>query len=826
MLAHLRLSLRILQKNWSTSTLAILVMGIGLALTITMLTQLNGILWSQPTAIVGKDLQVLRLNDLEQGPRSQVAYRLVEAQAVAEEASSFEYLTLSQNWFPGFSNPDGSELAQRVIAARVEPEFFSITGVMPFLGAPFSPEDLSLEAAPKAIISYRMWERHYGRSQSVIGESVILNGNAFTISGIMPEGFHFPSTHDLWLPAQWDQWMGRPWSAQPQVNVMGILATGVDKETAQTEVDGILARFAERHPEIGERRVSSDFQSFNEAFVSEQQNRLLWIMLAFAVMVLTISCANVSNLVMAQTAKRSRELALRTALGADRSALIRQVMTDGFMICFFGVWVGFALAKIGIHLIWRFYEINPFQPYWWHMRIEWPIWLGTAGFMILATIGSSLLPALRASSVDCMHVLKDDSRTSSGLYLGRLANLLTTFQIGLSASLLLTAVVMIMALITLRESRRPFDEDAVLTVHMRTNTSFGYATKVEVDQFARRFKERAETIDGIDLVGTTNSFNVINPPFRVLNIGDQPTEADQQPQRALTHIISPDYLPVLGIQMIEGRNFRDTDVEDGLAVCLVSRSLAERFWPGESALGKQIQSPDPQAVPQRWRGVFSPNDTWMTVIGVVPDLEPEPVLGETPLEGELFIPSTQILDRNQQFVMRGHGDMHRHIPAIEAILRELDPNNSPKTPVQTIGDVVALQQSGFSLLTNIFSVFGGVSLFLAFAGLYSVVNFGANLRTREFGVRMALGAQLRHILGHVIKPVFWQIIPGALLGILTGYLILTQFLQQALRVNELPMGWVSYGVVIGTILAACLLASGIPAFRAAKVDPMVALRED
>ncbi len=825
LLANLRLSFRTLTKDWSNSLMAVIVMGIGLGLSLTMLTQINGVLWSKPAA-AGSDLQVLLQRDLERGPTSRLPYTLLEAQTLAAEVQSFDGIAIFQDWFPAFSNPNGTELAQRVVAARVDSSLFGLCGVRPLLGSMFTPDDQVPGADTKAIISHDMWQRHYGGEASALGQDVILNGRPFTIIGVMPEGFRFPSTHDLWLPAPWAQWQGRPWNAQPQVRVIGRLKPGVSNQSAETEINGIIARFAETHPEIGERRVASDLEAFNDAFVSTTQNRLLWLMLGFALMVLAISCANVSNLVMARTARRSGELAVRSALGASRGALVGHVLVEGLVICLGGIVVGLGLAYWGAGLIWDFYAANSFRPYWWHMDIDWRMWISAAGFMIVATFGSSLIPALRASRVDTITVLKDDMRTSSGIYVGRLARTLTTLQIALSGALLVTATMMIFTLRELQTRERSYDPDAVLTVHLRTNTSFNYETKADVDAFVRRFKDRAEAINGIDLVATTNSFNFLGIPRREVRFASLERDPEAPPERVDTQIVSPDYFDVLRIQPLQGRVFSEHDVEEGMPVCLVSQRFAQHYWPRENPIGQQLQSPDPQAVPQRWRGVFEENTTWMTVVGVVPDIAPAPVLGEEPSRGELFLPSTQILDRNQQLMMRGSGDLHRHIPAIEALLRELDPHNSPKTPVHTVGDVLLIQLRMLTLLTNIFTIFGVSALLLAFAGLYSVVSFSTRMRTREFGVRVALGAQLGHIISHVLKPIAWQVVPGTLIGLAVGYAFVTVYLPSALNFDELPQGLPAYSGVLLLTTLACLSAALVPAWRAARADPVKALRAD
>lgn len=815
--SDLRHTLNLIRRQYASSSFAILVMSIGLGVALTVFTFVNGVLWSEIGVKAEDELLHVEWNDRE-GLRN-IRIRLYEFQAFRSEASSFKQIAAFNGNFPAFHNPNGEAFTERYRGAQITPNFFTTIGQKPLHGEDFRPEDADLDAELKIIISHRVWEEQFDLDPAAIGSTILINGNPTVVIGIMPKGFAFPGSQDLWFPQEWRNLESNPLNRHPSLSIIATLKEGAALERAQTELDTIAKRLASEHPKENELKTSVEIKPYYLEVVGSGFRSMMLIMLAFAVVVLLVACANVSNLIMARAAKRASELSIRSALGASRSRILYQVMLDGFVICGISSAFGLALAFAGTKRIWS--EVSVYDlPYWWHMNIDANVVIATLGFMFLASTLSSLIPALRASRPNNYEILKDDSRTSSNLYIGALSKALTGFQILLSTALLLTALVMVFLGREVRNRPWPIDAEHSLAIPIRMNSSAGFESEESVYQFYEQFQRQMVGQMGVEHVGWTNAWGGIYSPQEQFEIEGELYEKEDDRPNTIFNIVSQSYFEVFDVQPVIGRLFRKTDTKDNQLVCVVNKPWVEAYLDGKDPIGKRIKiftRGNPWEEKQE--------DPWLTIVGVVPNLEPPPLPGqEYSNYAEVFVPFQQRFNRGLHIVMSGRGDPHLWIPTARKLLRDLAPNLAPQGEIRTLRETIDFGNAGINVITTLYGVFGIAALVMAFIGLYSVINFMTTQRTREIGIRMALGADLAKVLQLILKQAALIIGIGFTLGMGLGH-----FLSDIVKDNfwdSWPIDYSAYGAVAIVILLACALALIIPSSRAARLDPSKALRTE
>lgn len=791
-----RLALRMIAGKPGMSALAIVALALGIGLTTVMFSIVNGVLlrglpfdeaeriyhFSRLPVATGRD-QKGSLHDYVDWAQRQHAF---------EPLSAFRTLTMN------VVGPDG--VAARYSGSAVTANTFRTLRARPALGRDFRDEDGRTGAEPVAIIGDKVWLERFDRADAAIGASLRVNGTPTTVIGVMPPRFGFPESQELWLVLVADAPPAARASSQ-EASIIGRLRHDVALSQARAEMSTIARQLESEFPETN-TGMGVLVQPYLEEFISAQPRRILTAMMVAVLGVLLIACANVANLVLARAADRTREVAVRTALGASRIRVIRQMLAEVLVLAVAGAALGLGIAYVGVDLFMRaIADTQP--PFWIDVHLDRTVLLFVTGVTVLATVASGLLPAWRTSRADLAAVMKDEGRSTS-LRLGRMSRVLVVAEMAVSFGLLVASALVIQSIVNVGRRDIGFDASHVWR-GMVTLTDAEYPTDDRRRQFTDALLTRLQALPGIQGVAVSTYM----PPqgtTTAIKFSGQTYENDRAYPRARTVTVSPGFFATLGVG-VEGRVFDARDREDAPSVAIVSRAFVKKFFPG-GALG------------QSFGLARGDRQEWRTIVGVAPDLA---VAHLTPDEAPetFFLPMAQAPANVFSIVLRTAGPPLQITAAARQAVLAVDPN----LPVWRVNSLEqALYDSNWPLRVfgSLFTAFGGAALFLATVGLYGVMAFSVSRRTQEVGVRMAMGARGRDVLAMVLRQGLVQVTIGMLLGVGLGAALGSA--MSALLVSVSPYDARIFlgvaAVLTATAVAACL----VPARRAAGLDPMVALR--
>ena len=807
LLQTLRFSIRALRRSPGLSAVAILALALGIGLTTTMYSIVHGALRDLPFEEADRLLHLER-NQPSEGIDS-MEVTLHDYVDWREQQSSFEDLAA---FYTGTANLAGAEGSpERYDGAFMTANAFGLLRARPALGRTFAPDEVGPEAPATVILGHRVWRDRFRGDPGVLGRSVRINGEPTVVIGVMPEGFRFPVDQDLWLPLRLDPG-GVPRGEGTTLEVFGRLAPGVGVEQARTEISAIARRLAEAYPETNEG-IGAVVKPYTLEFIGQDAVDLLYTMLVAVFGVLLIACANVTNLLLARTALRSREVAVRTALGAGRLRVIGGILTEALVLAAAGAVLGLSLAAAGVELFDRAIQSTD-PPYWLAFGIDLQVAAFVVGLTMVATLLSGFLPALQASGSRVGEVLKDETRGASSFRLGRLARGLVVAEIALACGLLVATGLMVKSVVELRTHDHGFPIDGVFTARIGLFES-DYPTAEDRARFFEELRRRLEERPRVQAVGLTTALPVLGAGRDRFALAGETYEEGSLP-RARRVTVSPGFFETFGVRPVAGRVFSDVDRRDARAVALVNRPFAERYFPGESPIGRQLRLGAPPSDGSADPGEGEP---WRTIVGVVPDMGLGDIQGEDP-EG-IYVPLAQDDVRFASLVARSESDPMALAPAVREVVTGLDPY-LPIYWVRTMTGAVQQIYWFVDVFGTIFAVFGVSGLLLAVIGLYGVMAFSVQRRTHEVGIRMALGADSGTILGLMIRQGAIQLAIGITLGLGLA-LALARGIRLLLYGVE-PWDPGIFASIAAVLLVTGLLAAALPARRAAVVDPAVALR--
>lgn len=721
----------------------------------------------------------------------------------------------------GSYNLTGLDQPERVDAAKVSSSFFPLFGAQPMLGRVFTAEEDEPGQPPAVILNNGFWRRRFGSDPTVVGRSMTLNGNLYTVVGVMPPDFALNKevliavsgiqNADLLLPMPMNE-QARSDRAHEDYNIYGRLKPGVTVEQAKADLALVAGRmkqdFPENYPPNG--GLTIDAVPLLEQVVGDVR-LALYVLLGAVGFVLLTACANVANLLLVRASIRQKEIAVRTAVGASRARVVRQLLTESVLLSLAGGLAGVAVAYVAIMAM---RVLGPGTlPRIAEIGLDGRVLAFTFVVSLLTGVVFGLAPALRSSQVDLNGVLKDGGRTSVGggaFGLGhqKLRRLLIVSEIALSLMLLIGAGLLIRSYQRVSNADPGFDPNNVLSLRLALpNTK--YNSPELVTGFYRQLNERVAALPGVESVGTNYLL-----PLSSSAVGWEPIEVDgyvppNQDDMIISNarFISPGYLTTMRIALIEGRDFDDRDVKGAEEVCIVNRQFAERFWPNESPIGKRVQ-----------RGSA---EVWRTVVGVVADEKEYNPDAEPPIT--LYHPINQISPGSRYLVARTASNPSAMAASIAREIHALDPD-LPVFDVATMEQRLldSLARRRFSML--LLGALGAIALVLAAVGIYGVMAFSVDQRTHEIGIRMALGARRFDILGMVLRQALVLVALGVAAG-LAGAYVVTRVMSSLLFEVSATDG-LTFGLVPLVLAGIALVASSIPARRATRVDPMVALRHE
>ena len=792
-LQDVRYGIRSLRRSPGTLVAGSFALALGIGLTTTMFSVIYGLLikglpYDDPSRIA-----VVKFID----PTRPGVDALVPVADIAKyraQQRSFEYLG---GYAMATVNVSGGDRPDRVAAARVTTGVLEMTAVHPSLGRTLGAADVAPGAPPTAVLSNAVWRDRFGGDSAAVGRAIRVDGRPHTVVGVMPPGFEFPATTKVWLPLETN---GAPASPGPGASLIGRLRPDVGYDNVNAEFKELARQLAAARPaEDSAMRIA--VLPFVRASVNPRIYTLLYAMLGAVLLVLLVACANVANLLLDRAVNRSREIGIRTALGASRLAVMRQSLVESGILALIAAGLGVAVAQFGITLFNHAVVNVPAPVFWMDIRLH-PAVLGfVVAVAVVASLVSGLLPAIQSSRLDVAAILKDETHGTSSLRVGRLSRAIVVAQIAVSSAVLLASGFITRSIVTLRNVDPRFETRGIMTARVTlatTDTSRQRAFFEALQRELDKLPEAPGAYLGTGLPGP----GWIAP--RVTIEGETyRRERDHPVARVLG--VTPGFFKTFGVQVVRGREIAATDRAGTEAVALVSESFVRRVLKGRDPLGMRLR-------------LSSDSTTWLTVVGVVPTLFSSAI--EDPWPAEVLTSFAQRRGiASASLAFRSGGDA----VALRRIVAAIDPE-VPVYGVRSMTDVMAEPLLFFNVFATMFVVFGVAALALSAIGLYAVMTFSVSRRSREMGIRLALGATAGAVLRMIVRQGARQTALGMAIGFLAGF-ALVRGIAAALfgvRPND-PFVMAAVAVVLGgSAMVACL----VPARRATRVDPVVALRSE
>ncbi len=822
-----RVGLRMLFKEKSFCFLATLVLALGIGGATTQFTVVNAI--------------VLRGFSFPH-PEQLVSVGLIDPKATAQNnnfgngqipaAQDYEDLKAAQKSFSmmaGYLSGSTINISyknnpQRYTGGYVTEDFFKIVGVSPVLGRDFTAEDNKPGAEKTVILGDEIWRRDFNADPNIIGQGVRVNGKAATIVGVMPAGFKFPFSEELWTPLynefpvtpRGDLRLGANNNAPA---VIGRLKPDVTLDQVNAEFVGLARHLAEDNPKTNQNFTSAIVQPLLNAFTGVQLRQTVWAMLVAVILVLLIACVNVMNMQFGRAALRAKELAIRGALGATRWRLVRQMLTESLVVAVFGTVAGIVLANWSVDMLARAVSAAPFPPpYWWHFTIDGRVLAFTLIITLVATIASGLVPAFLSARANAAEIMKEGGRGNSNRLVNVITRILVVGQIALTAALLIAATLQIKSIRNQTKLDYGYDENAVYAARMALMEG-AYPTQDARSEFFRKTLRSLRGGSQFDSVSLTSRFRMTFSASGQYEVDGKSYLTDRDRPTTNFEYISDNYFTTIGLKILEGRDFTLDDSDSKQPLAIVNASFARKYWGNQSPLGHQVR-------------IFNPGrpEPWRTIIGVVPDTLMQGPFDQQTDNAGFYMP---LLGSNlpNQFctilVRPRSGERAETLgPGLSRAVAQLDPDLPiyfPGTPAAFHREIL----SGNRLIATLFTIFGVVAFILSAVGLYGVMSFSVNQRTQEFGIRMALGADAARIFRMVMTQGAWQLAIGLVLGaggiaLLLGVVAAAALKNILFKVNALDP--TIYFAVAGLLTLVAAVSCFVPARRATRVDPMVALR--
>jgi putative ABC transport system permease protein len=692
--------------------------------------------------------------------------------------------------------------AQGLEAATVTANMFPMLGIRPVLGRHFREEEDTPGAPPVAMLGYELWRSRYALDPSVIGRRVRLNGEPTEIVGIMPARFGWFDEEDLFVPLALDP--ARETRGSHYLEGVGRLKKGVSIDQANAALSTVAARVVDEAPNHAGRGFEAI--PIRRHLVPGDVKVVVSVMMGAVVFVLLIACANVANLLLARATSRQKEIAIRTALGAKRRRIVRQLLTESLLIGTIAGGLGILLAVWGNDIVLS--QIPEELPNWMEIKVDGGVVVFTAIIAVVTGLVFGLVPAIESSRPNLNETLKDGGRgTSVGGRRGRLRSGLVVLETALALVLLIGATLMMRSFLHLRHLHPGFDTTTQLTTRLYLSED-RYPTIASRVAFFRAALDRLRNTPGVEAVAAVNYI-----PLSGSNTGSsfevegQPTEPGRSPIASWRQI-TRDYFRTMGMREPRGRVFTDAEAFDSTArVAIVNQAMADRFWPNQEALGRRFSS-----------GV-GPETIWLTVVGVVPTVK---LFGlDSPVENQFYLPYAFAPWRTMSLVVRLRGDPAAFGPSLRRAIAEVDPT-LPLFDIHTMTELAHLSYWDKRLYGLLFGSFAVIALVLAAVGVYGVMSYAVSQRTHEIGVRVALGAQLRDVVSMVVRHGVLLTALGLAIG-LVGAFALTRVLAGVLS-GVSPSDPASYVGISLVLLLVGVVAAYLPARRATRVEPAVALR--
>jgi len=796
----MRFGLRVLFKNPGFTLVAVIALALGIGANTAIFTVVNAVL-----------LRPLPYKDPEQlmmiwEDAAKVGFR----HNVPSPANFLDWRNRSQLFAAMAAthratfNLTGAGDPERIDGRRVSANLFSLLGVEPQLGRVFATEEDQPGSNHVVVLSDHLWRRRFAADKSIVGKTLSLNGEAFTVVGVMPARFEFPTRDDeLWVPMAFTTEEAAD-RGNHYLEVIGRAKPGITLQQLQAEMNMIAGGLQQQYPDTNSN-VGVTVIPLHEDLVGDIKPALLMLLGAVG-FVLLVACANVANLLLARAAVRQKEIAVRLALGASRWRLVRQFLTESLLLAAFGGICGLALSFTALTVLKGFIPEKIAQAN--SITIDAKVLLFTLLISIVTGLIFGLAPAVQRSELN--DVLKEAGREGSGERRGnRIRSLLVVAEVAVSLILLIGAGLLINSFMRLRNLDPGFRTDHLLTMSIVLPES-KYPKRSARAAFYNAVLRRVEALPGVTSAGVTNWIPLVFQGDNVpISIEGRPNPVVSERPNAATRIINPHYFSALGIRLLKGRNFDDRDTVTSIPVSVISEEMARRFWPAEDPIGKRFTPGDPTRP-----------DQWIQVIGVVNDIRQVELTAQPP--PQMYLTYEQVgFFPPRYLVVNTDVEPESLVASVRQAVWEVD-KDQPVSSIATMEEVlsVSIARQRFSML--LLAIFAAVALALAAVGIYGVMSYSVTQRTHEIGIRMALGAQTGAVLKLAVGYALKLVLAGVVIGLVVAF-ALTRIMS-SLLFGVTPTDPTTFGLISLILLVVALVASYIPARRATKVDPVIALR--
>jgi predicted permease len=805
MLHDLRFGLRVLLKNRAFTAVVVVTMALGIGVNTTIFTIVNAVLFKGMPFDNPGEIAFISSN------RGGISYPdLIDFR---EQSRSFKGLGAFNNLPADLSDADAA--AERVSGARISANTFSLLGATPLIGRDFTGEDERRGADPVALLSYGLWQARYSGDADILGRTIRINLADYTVIGVMRPGEGFPQDTRLWVPFIPDAVAER--RDVRSLVAFGRLGDDVSYEQAGADLSTIARALAQAYPETN-AEIEARVAPYTDRGTTGPIRVILYSLLGAVCFVLLIACANVANLLLSRAIRRTRETSLRTALGASRWRIVRQLLVESVMLSLVGGVLGLGVGLFGVRWI-DVATLPTGRPYWLDFTMDYRVFGYFAAVSVLTGILFGLAPALQISKANVNENLKEGGRSgSSGKRAGRMTDALLVGQIGLTIVLLVGAGLMIRSFLITQQFDIGVDTQNLVTVQVALPSS-RYPQAVDRLAFQERLTERLGTLPGVDSLTIVSQPPAGGAATRTLKLeGRDMTDANNRLPNVARIAVVSDYFDALDLSLRRGRGFVETDGAAGAEAVIVNEPFVARYFPDADPLGSRLRLGEDVN-----RGTEDLAAPWLTIIGVSPPVFQQSPNQDLSVQPTVYVPFRQEPPVAFTVLARSRVTGEGVVNSIRNELRQLDAD-LPLYNIRTMDEILAQRNWPYRIFGTLFGTFAVIALLISSVGIYAVTAHGVGQRTQEIGVRMALGAGRRDILWLVLKHGITRISLGLVIGVLAAVgasRVLSSVLVNTSATD--PTTFVSISLLLAAVT---LLACFVPARRATRLDPVDALRTE
>jgi putative ABC transport system permease protein len=813
MLKDLRYALHIIAKDKWYSAVAVIALSLGIGLNATVFTLVNAVLIRGLPYQDSAQLYILG-SQRQNGNLDGASFADVEDWR--SQAKTFSAIGAWDNNRANIS--DDVSAPQSVDSTSITSNTFAILAIRPILGRDLSPADEKPGAEGVVLIGYKLWKTRYSQNPGVLGKTLRVDGKPATVVGVMPDAMEFPTRSEMWVPLVLNGDQQK--RSERFLNAFGRMRGEATRASAQTELNGIAQRLATAFPDTNKEHTAVRIQTFNERFNGDKIRVVFLAMMGAVGFVLLIACANVANLQLTRSVQRTREVAVRIALGATRWRVVRQFLIESVVLGVMGGAIGLGLAAIGVRLF-DAAVADSGKPYWIQFTMDYMVFGFLAGICVLTGIVFGLAPALQVTRTNVNEVLKEGGRGNAGSTRARwMTGTMVVLELALTLVLLVGAGLMVRSFLNLYTIDVGIDSRNLVSMRMGLPDT-KYKKVEDRRAFYDRLLPRMAAIPGVESVALTTSV----PPFGAwrhgVDVEGRPVRKDGERAPDVNIVtITPEFFRTVGVQLRRGRGFSDSDGMPGGDTLIVTELFAAKLFPNEDPIGRRVRiTPDP---PRPGATPPSTPPVWRTIVGISPDIH-----HTNPQSGDalpvMYLPYRQDAPGFGSLLVRSHLDAGAIMNATRRELASIDPDQ-PVLTAQTMSQMMAQMTWPYRVFGSLFAIFAVIALVMSSVGLYAVMAYSVTQRRGEIGVRMALGADSRQVSWLILRRGLAQMGIGLGIGLPAAFFLAK--VMRTLLVNITPSDPLTFASITGILIVVAISACVFPARRATRVDPLVALRAE